>query len=77
MLTCPGLCSAKPTDAWGSTKFLTDLIGLEQCPITHVLGHRTSEYRLFHESRTLIVAFGIHEAFPNAIFLYAKEPEGH
>ncbi len=67
-----------------ATEFLTDLIGLEQCPITHVLGHRTSGYRLFHESQTLIVAlmrggepmaFGINEAFPHAMFLHAKEPE--
>lgn len=67
-----------------ATEILTDLIGLEPCPITHVLGHCTSGYRLFHESQVLIVAlmrggepmaFGINEAFPSAIFLHAKEPK--
>ncbi|MCJ1408705.1 hypothetical protein MMC19_002780 [Ptychographa xylographoides] len=67
-----------------ATEYLTDLIGLEECPIKHVLGHSTSGYRLFHESQTIIVAlmrggepmaFGVNKAFPEAMFLHADEPE--
>lgn len=65
-------------------EFMTDLIGLEKNPVTHVLGSSVSGYRLSHESQTLIVALmrggepmalGVSEAFQKVIFLHAKEPK--
>ena len=67
-----------------ATEFLTDLIGLEKCPIQHVLGRPTGGYRLFHEQQTTIVAlmrggepmaFGVNEAFPRAMFVHARNAD--
>ncbi|KAF2475228.1 uncharacterized protein BDR25DRAFT_382102 [Lindgomyces ingoldianus] len=65
-----------------ATKFLgkTDIIGLEECTISHVLGVRAIGYRLLYEQKTLIVAlmrggepmaFGVNDAFPLAAFKHA------
>ena len=63
-------------------QFLTDVVGLEQTPIRHVLGHQTMGYQLFHEHQTTIVAlmrggepmaFGVNEAFPLAMFVHASD----
>ena len=65
-------------------QYVADEIGIEQCPIRHVLGHQDIGFRLFHEDKTTIVAVmragepmarGIHDAFPKASFLHAKAPE--
>ncbi|KAK3614616.1 hypothetical protein LTR56_027138 [Elasticomyces elasticus] len=67
-----------------ATAYLTDVIGLEECPITHVQGTRTLGFRLLDEQRTTIVplmrggepmAFGVSEAFPSAMFVHAKKVE--
>ncbi|KAI9778576.1 MAG: hypothetical protein M1839_007969 [Geoglossum umbratile] len=67
-----------------ATEFLADVIGTEDYPIPHVLGHHTSGYRLLHEQHTSIVAlmrggeamaFGVNEAFPLAMFFHARSPD--
>ncbi|KAI9887289.1 MAG: hypothetical protein M1823_000883 [Watsoniomyces obsoletus] len=67
-----------------ATEFVTNVIGLEECPIQHVLGRTTSGYRLLSEQRTTIVALmragepmalGVSDAFPQAMFLHASRPE--
>jgi uracil phosphoribosyltransferase/phosphoserine phosphatase len=67
-----------------ATEFVPAEIGLEECPISHVLGHRTSGYRLLHENKTTIVAImragepmalGVSDVFPLATFLHANRPE--
>ena len=63
---------------------LADVIGIEPCPIQHVLGQTTSGFRLFHEQQTTIVALmrggepmalGVNDAFPRAMFVHASDPE--
>jgi uracil phosphoribosyltransferase/phosphoserine phosphatase/adenylate kinase len=63
-----------------ATEFIADLIGLEEYPIPHVQGHRTSGHRLLHEQQTTIVALmrggeaialGVNDAFPLAMFVHA------
>lgn len=62
-------------------EFLTDVIGLENCPIQHVLGSQTNGYQLLHEQKTTIVALmrggepmasGVSDAFPLAMFVHAN-----
>ena len=64
--------------------FLADVVGLEQCPIRHVLGRQTRGYRLFHEQQTTIVALmrggepmasGVSDAFPLAMFVHARDAD--
>ncbi|KAF2767823.1 hypothetical protein EJ03DRAFT_375814 [Teratosphaeria nubilosa] len=62
---------------------LPGVLGLEEYDMPHVqAGKSTKGHRLLHEKQTLIVplmrggepmAFGVNEAFPQAIFLHAKE----
>ena len=63
---------------------LADVIGIEPCPIEHVLGKITSGFQLFHEQQTTIVALmrggepmalGVNDAFPSAMFVHASDPE--
>ena len=65
-------------------EFLAEVIGLEQSPIRHVLGHQTRGYQLFHEQQTTIVAlmrggepmaFGVNDAFPLAMFVHASDAD--
>ncbi|KAL9124883.1 MAG: hypothetical protein Q9217_005841 [Psora testacea] len=65
-----------------ATELLADVIGLEQSPIRHVLGHQTRGYQLFHEQQTTIVAlmrggepmaFGVNDAYPLAMFVHASD----
>lgn len=65
-------------------EFLADVIGLEQTPIRHVLGHQTMGYQLFHEHQTTIVALmrggepmasGVNETFPLAMFVHASDAD--
>ncbi|KAI9780695.1 MAG: hypothetical protein M1816_002773 [Peltula sp. TS41687] len=65
-------------------EFLTSVIGVEECQISHVLGHDTSGYRLLHEQQTTIVAlmragepmaFGVSDAFSLAMFVHASRPD--
>lgn len=65
-------------------EFLADVIGLEQSPIRHVLGHQTRGYQLFHEQQTTIVALmrggepmasGVNDAFPLAMFVHASDAD--
>jgi uracil phosphoribosyltransferase/phosphoserine phosphatase len=67
-----------------ATEFLTELIGLEEYAIPHIQGHKTSGFRLRDEHHTLIVAlmrggepmaFGVNDAFPQAMFVHAKGPK--
>ncbi|GKZ63669.1 hypothetical protein AnigIFM49718_004160, partial [Aspergillus niger] len=64
-----------------SITHLSDLLGLETNKIPHVQGHTTDGFQLFQESRTAIIAlmrggepmaFGVSDAFPNAMFLHAR-----
>ncbi|KAF2137765.1 uncharacterized protein K452DRAFT_291344 [Aplosporella prunicola CBS 121167] len=66
-----------------ATEFLTDLIGIEECRISHVLGRPTNGYRLLHEDQTTIVALmragepmalGVNDAFPRSMFVHASHP---
>jgi len=63
------------------TRFISDVIGVEEYSIKHVQNRTTDGYRLCHEQQTLIVAlmrggesmaFGVSDAFPLATFLHAK-----
>lgn len=67
-----------------ATEYLTDLIGLEECPIQHVLNKSVNGYRLWHEKQTTIVALmrggepmasGVNDAFPLAMFVHANHPD--
>ena len=67
-----------------AVEFLADVIGLEQSPIQHVLGHKTRGFRLLHEQQTTIVALmrggepmasGVNDVFPLAMFVHAKDPD--
>ena len=81
----PSLREAHRRAGWYlAIEFLTDVMGLEQSPIRHVLGHETRGYQLSHEKNTTIVAlmrggepmaFGVNDAFPLAMFLHAKDVE--
>ena len=60
------------------------MVGLEQCPIRHVLGHQTKGYQLFHEQQTTIVALirggepiasGVNDVFPLAMFVHARDTD--
>jgi uracil phosphoribosyltransferase len=66
-----------------ATKFVADMIGLEEFPIPHVQGHQTMGYRLRHERQTAIIALmrggepmalGVSSAFPLAMFIHATMP---
>ena len=72
------------TGRYLATKYLTNLIGLEEFPTKHVLPRPTSGFRLYHEDKTLIAALmrggepmasGISDVFPQAMFLHVKENE--
>lgn len=63
--------------------FLTDVIGLEDCPIKHVQGKTVPGSRLLDEGKTTIVALmrggdpmasGVNDAFPLAMYVHAKDP---
>ena len=79
----PNLREAHRRVGWYlATETLSNVIGLEQCPIRHVLGRETKGYRLLHEQQTTIVAlmrggepmaFGVSDAFPLAMFVHAKD----
>ena len=65
-------------------EFLADVIGLEQPPIRHVLGHQTGGYQLLHEQQTTIVALmrggepmasGVSDALPLAMFVHAGDAD--
>ena len=67
-----------------ANEFLTDVVGLEQCPIRHVLDHETKGYQLFHEQQTTIVALmrggepmasGVNDVFPLAMFVHARDAD--
>ena len=67
-----------------ANEFLADVVGLEQCPIRHVLGHQTKGYQLFHEQQTTIVALmrggepmasGVNDVFPLAMFVHARDAD--
>ena len=61
---------------------MSDRREMQWSPIRHVLGHQTKGYQLFHERQTTIVALmrggepiasGINNAFPLAMFVYARD----
>ncbi|KAF9737005.1 hypothetical protein PMIN06_004139 [Paraphaeosphaeria minitans] len=64
-------------------EYLTEIIGVEDCLISHVLGHGATGSRLVDEEKTTIVAImragepmasGVSEAFPLALYVHAKNP---
>lgn len=72
------------TGAYLATAVLTRAIGVEDCTISHVLGHHTTGSRLLHEQQTVVMALmragepmatGVNEVFPLAMFLHANGPE--
>lgn len=81
----PSLREAHRRVGWYlAIEFMSNLIGVEECQISHVLGHHTSGYRLLHEKQTTIVALmrggepmalGINDAYPLAMFVHAKSPD--
>ena len=65
-------------------EFVADVIGLEECPIRHVLGRETEGHQLLHEQQTTIVALmrggepmalGVSDAFPLAMFVHADDAD--
>jgi uracil phosphoribosyltransferase/phosphoserine phosphatase len=80
----PALRKAHREAGWYlSYEFLTHIIGVEDCPISHVLGHGATGSRLLDEQQTTIVAVmragepmasGVSEAFPLAMYVHAKHP---
>lgn len=81
----PDLRKAHHQAGWFlSCEVLTRIIGMEACPISHVLGHETTGSRLLHEHKTVIVAVmragdpmasGVSEAFPRASHMHASGPD--
>ncbi len=79
----PALREAHRRVGWYlAIEFVANIVGLEDCPIQHVLGHQTSGSRLFHEQQTTIVALmrggepmalGVSDAFPQAMFVHASD----
>ena len=72
--------------AYLATEYLGDVVGLEQKPISHVLGHATYGSRIANESKTTIVAlmrggepmaFGVNEILPQAMFLHSDAGRCH
>ncbi|KAI1110726.1 uracil phosphoribosyltransferase-domain-containing protein [Nemania sp. NC0429] len=66
-----------------ATRFLTELVGLEEYTITDVNGHQTAGFRLRDEQYTLIIplswdgehmAYGVNDVLPSAMFVHAKGP---
>ncbi|KAI4203059.1 MAG: hypothetical protein LQ350_002107 [Teloschistes chrysophthalmus] len=66
-----------------AVEYLTDLIGLEDVTIRHVLGADTIAYQLRGEKQTTIVALmrggepmasGVSDVFPLAMYVHANEP---
>ncbi|KAG4433806.1 hypothetical protein IFR05_010720 [Cadophora sp. M221] len=66
-----------------ATELITEVVGMEEHQIPHVQGGSAAGYRLLHEGRTTIVALmrggepmakGVHEAFPQAMFVHANCP---
>ena len=64
-------------------EYMSNVIGLEPSPVEQVRGYQTSNFRLFHEEQTTILALmpggtsmamGITEAFPLATFLQTGDP---
>ncbi|ORX95600.1 uracil phosphoribosyltransferase-domain-containing protein [Clohesyomyces aquaticus] len=80
----PALRKAHRQVGWYlACEFLTRIIGLEDCQISHVLGHATTGYRLLDEQRTTIVALmragepmasGVSKAFPLAMYVHGRSP---
>ncbi len=67
-----------------ANEFVADVIGLEPCPIRHVLGQQTSGFQLYHERQTTVVALmrggepmalGVNDAFPLAMFVHASDAD--
>jgi uracil phosphoribosyltransferase len=74
----------RPVGWYLACEFLTHLIGIEECPISHVLGHKAAGWRLLHEQQTTIVALmragepiasDVSEAFPLAMYVHATGPD--
>ncbi|KAL1640593.1 hypothetical protein SLS58_006788 [Diplodia intermedia] len=70
--------------AYLATEYLTSVIGVEECQISHVQGHSTTGFQLLHEPKTTIVAAmragepmasGVNKMFPRAMFVHASGPE--
>ncbi|KAL1606515.1 hypothetical protein SLS60_003920 [Paraconiothyrium brasiliense] len=80
----PALRKAHRQAGWYlACEFVTKIIGLEDCPISHVLGHGATGFRLLQEQATTIVAImragepmasGVSQAFPLAMYVHANKP---
>lgn len=67
-----------------ATEYVSEILGLETHEIHHVQGNMVDGHRLMDGSKTAIVAlmrggepmaFGVSEAFPEAMFTHAKDPQ--
>ncbi|KAL5370669.1 hypothetical protein PMIN02_013099, partial [Paraphaeosphaeria minitans] len=80
----PALRKAHRQARWYlSHEYLTNILGVEDCPISHVLGHGATGSRLMDEQKKTIVAImragepmasGVSEAFSLAMYVHAKSP---
>ncbi|CBX98538.1 hypothetical protein IAQ61_007831 [Plenodomus lingam] len=81
----PSLRKAHQRTGWYlAHELVSRIIGLQPCPISHVLGRPTSGFQLANEHQTTIVslmrggdpmALGVNEAFPRASYVHVKVPE--
>lgn len=64
-------------------EFVADIIGMQKCPISHVLGIEATGSMLLHEQTTTVIAVmragepmasGVSKAFPLAMYVHAHEP---
>lgn len=80
----PALRAAHSRVGWYlATELLSRVVGMEEYPIPHVLGHSVSGFRFRHEEKTTIVAamrggepmaLGLNDALPLASFVHASDP---
>ncbi|KAF2011554.1 hypothetical protein BU24DRAFT_486265 [Aaosphaeria arxii CBS 175.79] len=78
----PALRQAHQRVGWYlATEYISQVIGLKECDIQHVLGSASSGHRLQYEKETTIIALmragepmalGVSEAFPLAMFVQAE-----
>ena len=81
----PDLREAHRQAGWYlAVEFVTEVVGLEESPIRHVLERPSTGSQLSHEPQTTIVALmragesmasGVNRAFPRSMFVHAKDTD--
>lgn len=81
----PELRNAHRRAGWYlATELVANVVGVEERPISHVLGRAASGYQLSHERQTTIMALmrggepmasGVNDAFPLAMFVHAGDAD--